>query len=130
LIAVSSTGAGGAGGVAGAAVIASDGFSFAMHIPSNQIRNPNVEIRNKFETRNPKLETRGDRVFVWVISCLGIVSDFGIRISSFEARTIATLGHLYSAVNLNPAAATSVHKEEAGRARLGCGSIVSMADVQ
>jgi hypothetical protein len=49
-----------------------------------EIRNPNVEIRNKLEIRTRKPETLASSFSAWGF---GFVSDFEIRISDFVHET-------------------------------------------
>src|SRR5438477_11974037 len=45
-----------------------------------KIRNPKLEIRNKFKARNPKSQTKRFRTLVLRIWDLFRISDFGFRI--------------------------------------------------
>jgi hypothetical protein len=51
-------------------------------VSRREIRNPKLEIRNKFKTRNPKL-VAGNMVSFFVLP-FGFVSDFELRISNFR----------------------------------------------
>ena len=58
----------------------------------SQIRNSNIEIRNKFKIRNPKLKVRNKFVWnIWFLS-FDIVSSFGFRASNLP------LFHLAAAI--------------------------------
>ena len=66
---------------------------FHLFLKSKKIRNPNVEIRNKFEIRMlKKSEIQMSETSQWVVSnfefwSFGFVSGFGFRISDFSAHT-------------------------------------------
>jgi hypothetical protein len=51
-------------------------------------RNSKLEIRNKYEIRNSNLQNDRFRL-EFGVSCFGLVSDFGFRISDFSWRFAA-----------------------------------------
>jgi hypothetical protein len=55
-----------------------------------EIRNPNIEIRNKFKIRNAKAQNEKLRVLGIWIWFFEIVSDFEFRISDFSITATAT----------------------------------------
>jgi len=70
----------------------------------DEIRNPNIEIRNKSEIRRKKNEPGCIAMPLFFSSVFGFVSDFGFRVSDLRFRPILPIlpTHAATALDTSP----------------------------